>query len=211
MAKMRQRMVRMVQQTAEGDREVELDPSAYGNIVEQQGRALRSAGEMPGTIVLYDQVDGSPFKVKRELAILCYLNQDVAICSACRHPSVWNDDITGHIGAARRNAELHRDAVALDFVTQTAAGKRCSACDATFLSRPQNVHEHIQRAKAGGALHANAKVQVIQRFSLQPPVLERPSATPVATAGPASQASADDRSGPRRHRRRRRHRKGKAA
>ena len=208
-------MVQMVQQGEVADSNREVTQEQYADLVEQQGQAFRIGGEGAQMVVLYDQIDGSKLTVERQLAVQVHLKKHAAVCSACNAPSLADSkgrsDISNHIQTTLRAAETHRVAEALDMVGPSGTGKRCSACDAVFLSRPHNVHEHIDRAKRGGPLHAHAQVRVINRFSLEPPVLDKVTVTHVTTTISTPQASEEDRREPRRHRRRRRHHKGRSA
>jgi hypothetical protein len=215
MALRRQREIRMLRAGGDSDTEQSVPQQQYDDLVERGGQALRIASDDPDILVLYDQVDGSSMRVERGLALQSHLVKHVAVCSACRAPAIADSkgqqNIAAHIKAAVENSVTHQGAEALDMITPTATGKRCSACDATYLSRPQHVHGHIERAIAAGPQHANATVQVIQRFSLEPPVLEQPTATPVVQEATVPFSREGDRSEPSRRRRRHRQRKGSGA
>jgi len=211
----RQRQIRMLRTGGDSDTENVVSQQQYDDLVERGGQALRIGGDLPDILVLYDQVDGSTLRVERGLALQSHMKKHVAICSACRAPAIADSkgqqNIATHIRAAMENSVTHQGAEALDMVTQNGSGKRCSACDAIFLSRPQNVHEHLERTIAAGPLHREAVVQIIQRFSLEPPVLEQPIATPVAQEVSVSFSRESDRREPSRRRRRHRRRKGSVA
>jgi hypothetical protein len=201
----------MVQAGSVSDAERMVTEDQYAQIIERSDRALRIGDDDTKTMTLYDQVDGTPLQVEAQMAMQVHLKKVVAICSACRHPSAFNADIVKHIRAAVKNSEDHQNAEALEMVTQNGTGKRCTACDGVFLSRPNNVYEHIERAKQAGVMHQSASVQVIRRFSQEPLVVEKREPTPVESASPSPLGTEGDRSKPRSHRRRRRHHKGGSA
>lgn len=212
----RQRQIRMLRAGGEADTEQSVSQQQYDDLVDRGGQALRIGGDTSDTMmVLYDQVSGSSMRVERNLALQSHLLKHAAICSACRAPSIADEkgqqDIASHIRLSMESSRIHQGAEALDMDTQAGTGKRCSACDAIYISRPQNVYDHIERAVAAGPKHANATVQIINRFSLEPLVLEQPTATPVAQEAIASFSRESDRREPSRRRRRHRHRKGSGA
>jgi hypothetical protein len=207
--------ISMVQSGTQTDSEREVTKDQYDLQVERTGRAFRAENSDSNLITLYDQVDGTALRVERSMAMQLHLKKIVSMCSVCRQPSPLDIDIENHIRVTKDNAILHKDADASDFVTANGVGKRCSACDAVFISRPRNVYDHISKAKESYASHQDAKVLTVRRFSLEPLVIAPVSkvVTAISTEEPmlSSSGSENDRNAPAPRRRRRRHHKGGSA
>ena len=164
------RNVQLVQPSPQGDTTREISVAAYDRVVEMQGQALK-AEHAQGNIVVYDQVSGAPRIVGHNVAMQHDLRKVVSYCTACNHTSATSAEIRAHIDNVAKKAESHRNAQPMDMVTAQGAGSRCSACDATFISRPSAVHEHIREAIAAGRAHLHPEVRSTQQFGLVPPVV----------------------------------------
>jgi hypothetical protein len=207
--------ISMVQSGTQTDSERAVTKDQYDLQVERTGRAFRAENDSSNLITLYDQVDGTSLRVERNMAMQLHLKKVVSMCSVCRQPSPRDTDITNHIRATRDNAIHHDGAEASDFATANGVGKRCSACDAVFISRPRNVYDHISKAKEAYASHKDAEILTIRRFSLEPlviaPVLKVVTAISAEKPSLSSSGSENDRNAPAPRRRRRRHHKGGSA
>jgi len=207
--------ISIIQPGYQGDSERDVTHDQYASQVESTGRAFRVEGDRADMLTLYDQVDGTSMKVESSMATQLHLKKIVSMCSVCRYPSPLDVDIKNHIKSTIQNAIDHKGAEVLDVVTQNGIGKRCSACDAVFISRPKNVYSHIAKVQEAEASHQVAKVLVIRRFSLDPLVIKPASnvvvATPTEEPVISFSGSGNDRNAPTRRRRRRRHHKGGSA
>jgi predicted RNA-binding Zn-ribbon protein involved in translation (DUF1610 family) len=166
-----------------------------------------------GTMAVWDMVDGTrttipttifssgPFKGR-----IAALEKVVSKCSACTYTVAKGEHDSQHVLSHIENVQQqtkdheHAEARELD------KGFSCSACGTQFISRPMNVHRHIQQMKDGGPAHLGAVEVVMKRFSLQLPV-QPVVVIPMAPAvGLESETSQMERSqGHRRRRRRNRH------
>lgn len=207
--------ISMIQPGSQVDSERDVTHDQYASQVESTGRAFRIEGDKANLMTLYDQVDGTSMKVESSMAMQLHLKKVVSMCSVCRYPSPLDADIRNHIKSTRLSAVEHKDAEALEMVTQNGIGRRCSACDAIFISRPKNVYIHITKAQEALASHRDAEVLVIRRFSLDPLVIDPAPKVAVAIAVEepviSFSGSENDRNAPTRRRRRRRHHKGGSA
>jgi hypothetical protein len=205
----------MIQPGSQVDSERDVTHDQYASQVENAGRAFRTEGDKKNMMLLYDQVDGTSMSVEASMAMQLHLKKNVSICSVCRYPSAFDADIRTHIKLAKQNAIDHKDAEALEMVTQNGIGRRCSACDAIFISRPKNVYSHITKVQEAEVSHRDAEVLVLRRFSLDPLVIEPAPivAVAIATKEPVTSfsGSENDRNAPTHRRRRRRHHKGGSA
>ncbi len=210
MAISRLRRVRMVQDSDSGVAERDVSEQEYQQRVDASGVAYRLATlDQPNIVVIYDQVDGTPFKIQQGSATQTYLRKTVSICTSCRYASVYLQDVREHIEGTRQQAKDHAGAEIVDIVTPSGAGKQCSGCGVQFFSRPRAAYEHLERMLSGAEQHRGAEIKDIRKYGLEPPVLEQVATTPVVVESEGPHASVADRSQRPRRRRRRRGRGGK--
>ena len=189
---------------ADGATEQAMSRAVYDAFVDQQGMAARSVmPDAPNRMRLWDMVDGTSMMMDAKRAMSLYLRMVTNRCTACTEASPRDGDVENHIRNVAALAAAHEKAETVEVTTPNGTGLRCTACQQAFISRPLNAAKHIRKAKDDGPKHIGAKVILINRYSLTPPV-QIPGPTLVEPASLEPETRQVERT-----RRRRRHRRGK--
>jgi hypothetical protein len=130
---------------------------------------------------IYDLIDGTkallPVDVIRgktgdQATGYSYLWKRVFRCSECSYTDPHQARIADHVEKVREKAETHKGAEALRSRHGDIAVDECSVCGVHFdTSRVGRMRNHIEQAKAQGALHmGEVRLQMVRRFALEPSV-----------------------------------------
>jgi hypothetical protein len=98
-----------------------------------------------------------------------YLPRKVMKCSACTYTAVGDRALGGavktHVGNVLDQAETHKQAKVVQLSDGTA---RCSACEASFRSKPMQAQKHIDKIVQIASTHIRVEELFVNQYALEP-------------------------------------------
>ena len=131
--------------------------------------AVREQIEGPSGQRLWDNIDGSWTKPLPSEQAPLFLRKLVYRCDACHEASNIKGAIPEHIRQVLENVKTHQRARIKAELVGRETIQVCTGCKTAFPSRRQQGVRHLERVRAMGPAHANAKEVLMARFSLGPP------------------------------------------
>ena len=135
-----------------------------------------------------------------------YLSKTVYVCSACHFTTLFSGGVAKHVTVALGQNVTHKDAK-IDIVPNPMTGmpnQVCTGCGDTFASRPGQGAKHLEGMIAGGPVHRSADELLVKRFNLDESEAVILSKEKVTSVEVTTATGAEEWSGERQVRRRRR-------